>query len=73
MVYRNKSTSILNKTIKPDEVRLDELQRLENTGNSSDATVFYALQTNTGIKGCLVNVYKVNESQEISEFMNLVQ
>ncbi len=61
------------KLFKPQDVRLDEIQRLENTGNSSNSVVFYALQTNTGAKGCLVSVYTANESREISEFMNQVK
>jgi hypothetical protein len=60
-------------TFKPAEVQLDELQRFESTGNSSDSRVLYALKTNSGVKGRLVNAYSINESSNITQFMDKVK
>ena len=57
-------------TFTPSEVQIDDLQRYENTGISSDAKVLYALKTDSGLQGRLVNGLAENESKQISEFID---
>ena len=55
------------------EVQLDQMQCFDLTGVANDAKVLYALHTNSGLKGRLVNGLYANESEQISEFMNQVK
>ena len=55
-----------------DEVELNELQRFEGLTNPSDTSILYAVQTNSGERGLVVDSYGVNGSEATSKFMNRV-
>ncbi len=60
-------------TFAPSEVQIEDSQRFENTGISSDAKILYVLKTDSGLKGRLVNGLAENESKQISAFIDKVQ
>ena len=55
-----------------DEVELHEFHRFEGNTNPSDMSIVYAVQTNSGKRGIVVDSYGVNGSEITSKFMNKV-
>jgi hypothetical protein len=54
----------------PTDVKLIEFHRFEGITNPSDMSILYAIETNSGLKGTVVDSYGVDGSEEISKFMN---
>ncbi|MCB0396321.1 MAG: phosphoribosylpyrophosphate synthetase [Flavobacteriales bacterium] len=57
-------------TFSPSQTELHEFHRFEGMTNPSDASIVYALRTNKGLKGTVVDAYGAEGSERISEFMN---
>jgi hypothetical protein len=55
-----------------DEVELHEFHRFEGITNPADMSIVYAVQTNSGKRGTVVDSYGVNGSEITSQFMNKV-
>jgi hypothetical protein len=55
---------------KPTDVKLIEFHRFEGITNPSDMSILYAIETNSGLKGTVVDSYGADGSEEISKFMN---
>jgi len=55
-----------------DEVELHEFHRFEGNTNPADMSIVYAVQTNSGEKGIIVDSYGVYGSEVTSKFMNKV-
>jgi len=52
--------------LRPDEFEITEFYRFEGDSNPGDEEVVYALESNDGVKGTLVNAYGIY-SVEISD------
>jgi hypothetical protein len=61
------------KTFSPDEVTLVEYHRFEGETNPSDSSIVYAVETNSGAKGAVVDSYGADASETTSKFMNKVK
>jgi hypothetical protein len=57
----------------PADVKLIEFHRFEGITNPSDMSILYAVETNSGLKGTVVDSYGADGSEEISKFMNNVE
>lgn len=57
----------------PDEVELHEFHRFEGITNPEDMAIIYALETNTGLKGTIVDAYGADGSARVSGFLNQVE
>lgn len=57
----------------PSEVKLMEFHRFEGMTDPADASIVYALETKSGIKGTVVDTYGASGSEITSEFMNKVE
>ncbi len=55
-----------------EEVELHEFHRFEGNTNPADMSIVYAVQTNSGKRGLVVDSYGVNGSEITSKFMNKV-
>jgi mannose-6-phosphate isomerase class I len=55
------------------EVKLNEYHRFEGMTNPSDSSILYVLETNTGIKGTVVDAYGADGSKVVSDFMIKVE
>jgi hypothetical protein len=60
-------------SFKPSEVKLVEFHRFEGTSDPADMSIVYALETTTGVKGCVVDSFGAEGSEVTSRFMNLVE
>ncbi len=57
----------------PSKVKLVEFHRFEGTSDPGDMSIVYALETDSGIKGTVVDSFGVDGSETISTFMNKVE
>ena len=54
--------------IQPEDFKVDEIYRFEGMSSTDDNSVLYAISSNNGIKGLLVDAYGVY-AENISEAM----
>ena len=66
------SDSESSRTYLPSSVELHELHRFEGATNPSDMSILYAVETDTGKKGTVVDAFGVDGSEIVSKFMNHV-
>lgn len=59
--------------IEPSQVKLIEFHRFEGMTNPADSTILYAVETDSGLKGVVVDSYGADGSEVTSAFMNKVQ
>lgn len=60
-------------TFSPFEVALHEFHRFEGISNPDDMAIIYALETNSGLKGTIVDAYGAEGSERIARFLNKVE
>ncbi len=61
------------KEYKPEELAINEIKRIENKENQSQKVVIYAIVSNTGEKGILIDNYGEKGTKEINEFLLKVE
>ncbi len=62
--------------LSPDNVRVRKVYRFEGESNPDDMSVLYAMETDKGVKGILVDAYGTyagNESEALIEFLKKVK
>ncbi len=57
----------------PSQVKLVEFHRFEGTSDPADMSIVYVLETDSGIKGTVVDSFGADGTVIISEFMNKVE
>ena len=60
-------------SFEPAQVKLVEFHRFEGTSDPGDMSIVYALETESGVKGTVVDSFGVDGSESISDFMNKVE
>lgn len=71
-----KEDSILDdekKEYQPGEVRIDSFYRFEGESDPGDNSILYAIETNSGEKGILINSYGANSDTKITAFIAKVE
>ncbi len=61
------------KLYNPDEVKINSFYRFEGESDPADNAIVYAVETNDGIKGILVDSYGAAASQKVSKFITEVE
>ena len=61
-----------SQTYLPSRVELHEQHRFEGATNPSDMSILYAVETDSGKKGTVVDAFGVDGSEVVSKFMNEV-
>jgi len=61
-----------DKKIKADEVKIKEFHRFEGLSNPSDSSVVYAIKSNSGQKGLLIDAYGADASATKAAFLKKV-
>lgn len=62
----------LKKTYKPDEVRIAHFYRFEGESNPGDSAILYAIETNDGEKGTLIDSYGISADKNVAHFIRKV-
>lgn len=62
-----------DKVFQPDEVTIVNFFRFEGASDPDDMSILYAIETNDGIKGTLVDAYGPYASQEVNQFILAVE
>lgn len=60
------------KTFRPDEVVVREYRRFEGVSDPDDMAIVYAIETEGGIRGTLVDAYGVYSDPAVSAFLEAV-
>jgi len=60
------------KTFRPDEVVIREYRRFEGVSDPDDMSIVYAIETEGGIRGTLVDAYGVYADPAVSAFLSKV-
>lgn len=53
----------------PSQVKVIEFHRFEGITNPSDSSIIYALETDDGVKGVIIDAYDASGSKNIADFM----
>ena len=61
------------KLYNPNEVKINSFYRFEGESDPADSAIVYAIETNDGIKGILIDSYGAGASQRISKFITEVE
>ena len=57
----------------PDRVKISTFYRFEGESDPGDNSILYAIETDTGEKGILVNSYGPNSDTKITKFIEKVE
>ena len=57
----------------PKQIKINEHFRFEGESDPGDMTVLYAVETDSGIKGLLIDAFGVYSDPEESEFMQKIR
>ena len=57
----------------PKQVKLNEFHRFEGASNPADSSILYAVETDSGLKGLVVDSFGADGSVITSDFMNKVR
>jgi len=60
------------KTFRPEEVLIRQYRRFEGMSDPDDMAIVYAIETEGGIRGTLVDGYGVNSDPAVSSFLESV-
>ena len=76
MTNRGFTAKNTGRTLSPDRLKIRKIYRFEGESNPGDMSVLYAIETDEGIKGILIDAYGTyggNESETLSDFLNKVE
>jgi hypothetical protein len=57
------------KVFAPSDVQIVNFYRFEGSSNPDDMSILYAIETNDGLKGTLVDAYGTYAAPEVNEFI----
>jgi hypothetical protein len=61
------------KSFSSDEVNLVDQYRFEGESDPGDSSILFALETNAGEKGTVINTYGVGADLETNEFLERIE
>lgn len=62
-----------DKVYNPEEVNIVNFFRFEGASDPDDTSILYAIETNDGLKGTLVDAYGAYASPEVNQFVLAVE
>lgn len=63
----------VKKEYKPEEVKINSFYRFEGESDPGDSSILYAIETNTGEKGIIINSYGPTSDTKITGFIEKVE
>ncbi len=61
------------KTFRPEDVVIREYRRFEGVSDPDDMSIVYAIETDIGTRGTLVDAYGVYSDPDVSAFLSTVR
>jgi hypothetical protein len=61
------------KTFRPEDVVIREYRRFEGVSDPDDMSIVYAIETDVGTRGTLVDAYGVYSDPDVSAFLSTVR
>lgn len=61
------------KEYKPEEVKISSFYRFEGESDPGDSSILYAIETNTGEKGIIINSYGPTSDTKTTSFIEKVE
>ncbi len=62
----------VNESFETNDIAVDNFYRFEGMSNPSDSSILYAISTNSGMKGTLVDAYGTYSDEATDEFFKQV-
>jgi hypothetical protein len=56
-------------TFRPDQVKISEFRRFEGISDPDDMSILYAIETEDGLRGTLVDAFGVHADPEVGAFV----
>jgi len=63
----------LKNEYKPEEVKISSFYRFEGESDPGDSSILYAIETNNGEKGVIVNSYGPTSDTKVTKFIEKVE
>lgn len=67
------ASSDTKKTYQPNQVKVVHFYRFEGESDPADNAILYAIETDTGEKGTIIDAYGMNNDPMVSDFMKQVE
>lgn len=61
------------KVYQPDQIKVADFHRFEGTSDPADESILYAIETNDGGKGILVDAFGPSSDTKVTAFMQKVE
>ncbi|HYG49636.1 MAG TPA: hypothetical protein VD905_01985 [Flavobacteriales bacterium] len=61
------------KTYLPSQVKINNFYRFEGESDPADSSILYAIETNDGVKGMLIDAYGAYANPKVSKFITEVE
>ena len=61
------------KIYQPDQIKVTDFHRFEGTSDPADESILYAIETNDGGKGTLVDAFGPSSDTKVTAFMQKVE
>ena len=61
------------KVYQPDQIKVADFHRFEGTSDPADESILYAIETNDGGKGTLVDAFGPSSDTKVTAFMQKVE
>ncbi len=55
------------------QVQLEEFHRFEGMSDPGDTSIVYALKTDSGVKGIIIDAYGADASKRTADFLNKIE
>lgn len=65
-------SSTSEKTYQPNQIKVEHFYRFEGESNPDDSAILYAIETDAGEKGTIIDAYGVDNDSLVSDFMKQV-
>lgn len=59
-------------SLQPEDCKIVEYHRFEGQSNPDDSSIIYAIKSNSGLKGTIVDAYGADSSVKLGNFLNKI-
>lgn len=66
-------SSTSKKTYQPNQIKVEHFYRFEGESNPDDSAILYAIETDAGEKGTIIDAYGMDNDSLVTDFMKQVE